>query len=467
MLLAVAVAIAALGLSGPAVRAEDPITAQAMVSGLAYPSMFTVAPDGKVLWSELHTGVIGQFDPATGARTVAAQVTALCTDGDEGLFGIALDPGYPKVRTLYAYATRAVDGVCQQQVLRLNPDGTVAVLWSERYTGEHIGGRLVIGPDRQLWFATGEGGDAAHAQDPASGHGKVLRLTLGGAVPADNPFPGSPVYASGFRNVFGFDFDPSSGRLWATDNGPECNDEINLVTAGGNYGWGPTATCTTPPEAPANTNQDGVDPRQPAFWYSPSAGTTGVAFCAGCGLGTQVEGRLLYGVWYFGDIRALTLSDDRTQVIGDTLVYHHFTGEAPLDLENGPDGAVWFSDKTAIYRLAVNGPPPVITISDAAGNEGSSTKKPSLSVVVHLSSASASPVTVHYATVDGTADGTDYVARAGTVTFAPGQTSVRVAISLRPDTVREADETFSVVLSSPSGATFGDDTAVVTIRNDD
>ncbi|MCU1634369.1 MAG: glucose sorbosone dehydrogenase, partial [Micrococcaceae bacterium] len=66
--------------------------------------------------------------------------------------------------------------------------------------------------------------------------GKILRITVDGDIPADNPIPGSPVYSLGHRNVQGLAWD-STGALWATEFGPEIDDELNLVQPGGNYGW--------------------------------------------------------------------------------------------------------------------------------------------------------------------------------------------------------------------------------------
>ena len=73
-------------------------------------------------------------------------------------------------------------------------------------------------------------------------NGKILRLNPDGSIPADNPFPGSPVYAYGLRNPQGLAWQPGTGRLYATDNGPSsekgcCQDEVNYIEAGKNYGW--------------------------------------------------------------------------------------------------------------------------------------------------------------------------------------------------------------------------------------
>lgn len=360
--LSVAVLAAVLAVASVPARAADPtIKASAVVKNLGFPSMFTFDPDQSIFYSELKTGRIGVVKSTKGASpSTYFQVPDLCTDDDQGLFGLALHPDYPEAPFLYAYATRSVSGTCMNQVLQIEEKrkkkskrvgAAMTVLFSEEYTGEHVGGRLLFGPDDNLYVSTGDGGDPANAQDPGNGRGKILRMNADGDAPADNPQPGSLVFASGFRNVFGFDFDPDTGRLWATENGPACNDELNVVVAGGNYGWGPAATCATPPDPPVNTNQDGTDPILPAHWYADSDGPTGAAFCSGCGLGSAVEGRFLYGAWLLGEIRAVTLGGDRSSVVSEEVVYQHSRVEAPLSIEAAPDGSLWFSDKSGIYKL--------------------------------------------------------------------------------------------------------------------
>ena len=114
------------------------------------------------------------------------------------------------------------------------------------------------------------------------------------------------------------------------------------------------------------------------------------------------------------------------------------------------------------------GPPPTLTISDAFVTEGHSGTA-TASFVVTLSSNPTEPVTVNYTTADWTAttaDG-DYVARTGTVGFAPGDTSEQVTITVNGDVKFEPDETFVVNLSNAVGATIGDNQGVGTILNDD
>lgn len=109
---------------------------------------------------------------------------------------------------------------------------------------------------------------------------------------------------------------------------------------------------------------------------------------------------------------------------------------------------------------------PTVSIGDRKRLE--STAKGQLSFTLTLSGPSATPVTVGYTTVDGTATApSDYEAKSGTVTFAPGALTARVRVRIVNDAVAEPDETFTVVLSTPVGATIADGTAVGTIRNDD
>ena len=75
------------------------------------------------------------------------------------------------------------------------------------------------------------------AQEISSLGGKVLRLNADGSIPGDNPFGNSRIYAMGLRNSFGMVFHPLTGHLWVTENGPDRNDEVNRIVAGGNYGW--------------------------------------------------------------------------------------------------------------------------------------------------------------------------------------------------------------------------------------
>jgi hypothetical protein len=133
-----------------------------------------------------------------------------------------------------------------------------------------------------------------------------------------------------------------------------CNDELDLVTSGSNYGWGPTGSCATPPAAPLNSNKDGPNPVLPKLTIVVSNGVTAGRFCSHCGLGQQQEGRLFYVHYSYGsgiaEIHAAKLGSSRTSVVSDTVVIRP-SGAAPLSIERGPGGTLYYSDTVAIYNL--------------------------------------------------------------------------------------------------------------------
>ena len=141
-------------------------------------------------------------------------------------------------------------------------------------------------------------------------------------MPADNPLPNNPMWAYGLRNSFGMAFDPLTRQLWETENGPECNDELNLITPGANYGWGPSETCTVPPSAPMNTNQDGPSVVQPKTWYAATTAPTGATFCFSCGLGSDVEGALVYATYKTHELRRVRLNSDQSVQSEAPLLAH-------------------------------------------------------------------------------------------------------------------------------------------------
>ena len=226
------------------------IVAEPVATDLDHPATFVFDDSGALFYGERLTGEIRRIDPTTGKDTSVFTVPHVVGDvaNEQGLVGLALAPDFPHDPWLYAYATRMVDGVAHDQIMRLRVDGTrgssMQLVLDVQVAGErHNGGRMLFGPDGMLYVVVGETYDSALAQDRSVNGGKVLRMTPTGGIPADNPFPGSRIYSYGNRNSFGLAFDQKTGDLWETENGPECNDELNRIQPGRNYGWGPSETC--------------------------------------------------------------------------------------------------------------------------------------------------------------------------------------------------------------------------------
>ncbi|WP_338762266.1 PQQ-dependent sugar dehydrogenase [Massilia sp. METH4] len=196
-------------------------------------------PDGTVLYSRRDAHDIILLNPATGAkRTVGTIPNVRGTDGEGGLLGLAIPPGFPSSNPwLYIYHTSQTDN----RIVRVRYQGgmldtaSLEVLLSGIGRNKfHNGGRLRFGPDGKLYATTGDAQSGYRAQDVRHLSGKILRLNANGTPPPDNPF-GNYVWSYGHRNPQGLAFD-ALGRLWSQEFG-DSQDETNLIVKGGNYGW--------------------------------------------------------------------------------------------------------------------------------------------------------------------------------------------------------------------------------------
>jgi glucose/arabinose dehydrogenase len=354
--------VAGVVLAGSALTGcHGPPHAVPVITGVNWPTSFFVTPDNTSIWySERFSGEIHRRNLRTRKDVLVFTVPKVVGAGEQGLLGVALHPGFPNPPYLYAYATRQVGTAVRNQVLKITVSNGVGVasqvIFDSTAGTYHNGGRIHFGPDGMLYVVVGENTVKANAQDLGATNkaGKIHRITPDGGVPANNPIPGNTIWAYGIRNSFGFGFDPTNGQLWATDNGPECNDEVDRIIKGANYAWGPNETCSGPLPAPDNTNQDGPVPRrQPKHFYASTIAVTGVAFCSSCGLGSGAEGALLVGAANNGNIRRLTLDSARARVVSDNLLYDHTN--AVLSVESRPGQPVYFSDPGAIYVLNLTG----------------------------------------------------------------------------------------------------------------
>jgi glucose/arabinose dehydrogenase len=212
--------------------------------------------------------------------------------------------------------------------------------------GFHMGGNLHFGPDGMLYVSIGDIGDEAAAQEIDALTGRIHRFAVvdDALVPAPgNPFPDNSTWAYGLRNPFDFDFDPVSGDIIAGENGPTCDDEINLIFAGGNYGWRPDYPC------------DDRDPQQatrfvyPLVYYTPPEAITGVMIYDGS-MFPEWQNDVFFCGWNRGIMRRMTLNEDRTLVesITDVLLPNQ---TCSTDIEVAPDGAIYFTNYNSIYRI--------------------------------------------------------------------------------------------------------------------
>ncbi len=296
-LLAAAVSLLTIGGSAPApLWAQDatPIrdrgqrgwTHSVVADELDYP--WDIVRDGDQLILTEKAGSIVMLGAGGPRRFRLDTSVALRNDGGAGLLGIALAPDFAGTGRAFLYYSYANGTAPLNRVIAAHFDGNA---WRETgvlvdaIPGHRLynGGRIAIGPDGYLYVTTGWTENRARPQDLSSLAGKVLRLALDGTAPADNPFGSSLVYSYGHRNPQGLAWN-EAGELFVAEHGQSGLDEINIVRAGGNYGW------------PAISGDETREGMEPPFLHSGSAtwAPAGIAFAGGELLLTALQGRGLY-----------------------------------------------------------------------------------------------------------------------------------------------------------------------------
>ncbi len=226
---------------GPLVPSGDPVP---IASGLPAPWSIAQLADGSMFVSERDAGQIVEI--VNGQAVPVAVVAGMAAAGEGGLLGIATLEG---ASGTYLYAMFTADG--DNRVVRFPLSGTPGahsvgaqedVLTGLPKASNHNGGRIAFGPDGMLYITAGDASQTSNAQSLDSLGGKILRVTPTGAVPADNPFPGSPIWSLGHRNPQGISW-AADGTMWAAEFGQDTWDEVNVIVPGGNYGW-PTVEGT-------------------------------------------------------------------------------------------------------------------------------------------------------------------------------------------------------------------------------
>ena len=332
-----------------------------MKGNLNDPAGFTFAPSGTIFFLERGTGRLRTYSSKTKNLRNLYRITRVDSNGERGALGIALSPGWPAKPYIYVYVTRrsSASAPLQNQLVRIRVNGgkgvSLRVLFKQPVSSatNHNGGRILFGPDGKLYIVIGENADPANAQNLSNLRGKILRVNAS-STKADGSGAGNfhrRIWAYGIRNSFGFTFDPTGGRLWETENGPSCNDEINLIRVGRNYGWGSSESCGSQ-TAPLDTNNSGPTPRiLPKTFFVSTLGITGAAFCNSCGLGGASEGRLFFGCVNDGVIRSVRLNATRNDTMGGVSNVLTAPSSLVYSMETSPNGTIYFSNPNGIFRL--------------------------------------------------------------------------------------------------------------------
>jgi uncharacterized repeat protein (TIGR01451 family) len=458
--------------SGPSML--DPhLFVNTVVSGLSQPTMMAFLSNNDFFVLEKNTGKVQRV--TNGVLQGPVLDLAVNSASERGLLGIALHPNFFLNGYVYLYWTKSSTGAdstntadvatLANRLDRYIWNGSTLVFdrnlitlrayqadAGQQLRGNHNGGILRFGPDGKLYLIMGDNGRRGFLQnnqmgpvpddqyggpEPDDAHltGFILRLNDDGSTPTNNPFFNAPtlftgqaamnirkLYAYGVRNSFGMMFDPLSGNLWTEENGDDCCDEINHVTAGFNGGWvqiiGPVSRIaqykqieTTygtgdlqqlrwPPSLIADTPADalarlyvipGSHYADPEFSWKYAVAPSTIGFVQGRGLGARYEGNLFVGAsrtflsggYLFrfklsSNRQHLSFDDSRlNDLVADNIDKFDITESETLlagqnfgittDIETGPNGDVFVVSNTDGKVYEISGAQPAVYVASLDG----------------------------------------------------------------------------------------------------
>lgn len=336
-------------------RVEGPdsvsISIDIIAKNLDVPWEITWGPDDWIWYTE-KDGSISRLNPLTGERKLILHIPEVLRSGTKGLLCMALHPDFdkhPYVVVNYQYMKdRFVKKDYWSRWARFTYDGRTLkdsiVYFEETAEAGHNGSRVIFAPDGTVMMAVGDGDNrndeknSGVAQRMDMYGGKVLRYNLDGTIPSDNPFPGSPVWALGFRVPQGMVL-ASNGNLYTSEHGHNTNDEVNLVRKGHNYGYpNVLGVCDTPAELEFCAKHN-VQP--PIMAWTPTVAPSGIAYYNHDAI-PQWKNSLLVVTLKDQSLRVLKLNDQGDSVVKESVYLAEMFGRL-RDVCVSPDGDVYIA----------------------------------------------------------------------------------------------------------------------------
>lgn len=313
-----------------------------VLSGLDHPWEILWGKDDHI-WMTERDGKISKVNPTTGAIVFSSTIREVVSNNEGGLLGMVQHPGFLTNGLFYVVYDYNTGGNYREKMVQMKfANGSIqpvkTLIENIPASSIHNGSRLWITNDATpfIFMTTGEASVQPNAQNTASLSGKVLRFNLDGTIPADNPFPGSPVWSFGHRNQQGLVV--VNGIMYASEHGPNIEDEVNIIEKKRNYGWpkvnGPCDETDKITFCTANNVKEPI-------WSS------GSSTLAVCGMDYYNNSRisawqnsLLMCTLKDASLRVLTLSNDGLSVVKQQTFFKNRFGRL-RDICISPAGKVY------------------------------------------------------------------------------------------------------------------------------
>jgi aldose sugar dehydrogenase len=336
---------------------------ETLVEGVKAPWGIAFLPDGRMLVTE-KAGTLRIVEKGRLLPEPVKDIPAVWAKGQGGLLDVGVHPDYARNGWIYlSYSDPLSEETAMTAVVRGKlRDGafveqqTLFKAAPELYitkSNVHFGSRFVFDGRGHVFFSIGERGQGAQAQDLSRPNGKVHRINDDGSTPKDNPFVGRKdalptIWTYGNRNAQGLTMRPGTNQLWELEHGPRGGDELNLLTAGKNYGWPVITYGMNYDGSPMaeSTSKPGME--QPIHYWVPSIAVASLAFYDGTQF-PKWKGDLLVSSLAQQELRRLVLK-------GNTVAKQEvlFSGVGRLrDVVVGADGFIYvaFNQPDRIARL--------------------------------------------------------------------------------------------------------------------
>ncbi|MDX2000846.1 MAG: PQQ-dependent sugar dehydrogenase [Chitinophagales bacterium] len=321
------------------------VTARNVVTTLITPWEILWGPDGWI-WCTERGGRISRIDPDNGTIDVLADLSdnnggPVIENGEGGMLGMLLHPDFPD--SSYLYVVYQYGSPYKEKLVRLFYDGDTLLneqVLVDNITGAsiHNGSRIILTPDRKILMSTGDAANTGLPQNVSSLSGKTLRINLDGSIPNDNPISNSYVWNWGQRNVQGMVY--ARNRVYSSMHGWNSDDEINILTAGANYGWpNVEGACNLTAEQTFCADSNVIEPIKA---WTPTIAACGLDYYDHPAI-PEWRGKLLLATLKEADIRVLELDANGDNIVGESIEFNSQWGRL-RDICVSPDGRVFIAN---------------------------------------------------------------------------------------------------------------------------